>query len=104
MTTKTTRQQARRNKRAYEQAKIQAEPDGMVCGFLDKDGTPHYFTMAKDADEVDVRARAFESIHGRPMNRAELLLDAAVAGDFVKAYEQAMTHYLDRSEDGSSAD
>ncbi len=102
MDTKVTRRQERANKQAYEHAKAEAGDDGMVCGFHDKDGTPHYFIVAKEADEVDVRSRAFETIHGRPMNRAEGLLDAAVAGDFVRAYEQVMTHYLDRSEDASS--
>ncbi len=104
MTTTVTRRQIRENRKAFLRASEQAGDDGSVCGFHDKDGKPHYFVVSKDAEEGDVRARAFETIHGRPMNRAEELLDAAVAGDFVKAYEQAMTHYLDRSEDGSSAD
>ena len=99
MDTKVTRRQERANRRAYEHAKSEAGTDGVVCGFHDKDGTPHYFIVAKEADEVATRARAFETIHGRPMSRAEELLDAAVAGDFIKASQQAISHYLDRSED-----
>ncbi len=102
MATKVTRRQVRENTEAFQRAQDQAGDDGSVCGFHDEDGTPHYFIVPKGADEVEVRARAFETIHGRPMNRAEQFLDAAVAGDFVKAYEQAMTHYLDRSEDAVS--
>ncbi len=102
MDTKVTRKQERANKRAYEHAKSEAGDDGMVCGFHDKDGTPHYFIVDKGADEIATRARAFETINGRPMNRAEELLDAAVAGDFIRASEQALVHYLDRSEDAST--
>ena len=74
----------------------------MVCGYTTPEGEPHYFVVPKDASEEAVRARAFETIHGRPMNRAEELLDAAVAGDFIKASQQAISHYLDRSEDAST--
>ncbi len=102
MATTVTRRQIKENKEAFQRARAEAGEDGTVCGFHDEDGTPHYFVVRNEADEVEFRARAFESIHGRPMNRAEQFLDAAVAGDYVKAYEQAMTHYLDRSEDAIS--
>ncbi len=104
MTTKVTRRQIRQNQQAFQRAQTQAGDDGTVCGFHDEDGTPHYFVVPKDASEVELRARAFETIHGRPMNRAEQLLDAAAAGDFVSASAEAMAHYLDRSEDGPSTD
>ena len=98
MSTTATRRQIRKNKEAYEHAKTEAGADGMVCGFHDKDGTPHYFIVPRGADEAVVRARAFEGVNGRPMNRAEQLLDAAASGDFVDASQQALAHYLDRSE------
>ncbi len=91
-----------RNKQAYQNAKTEAGDDGSVCAFHDEDGTPHYFVVPKDAPEAVVRARAFEAVHGRPMNRAEQLLDAAASGDFVRAYEQVMTRYLKRDDDASS--
>ena len=102
MTIKETRRQTRRNREAFLRAQTKAGDDGMVCGYTNSEGEPHYFIVPKDASEEAVRARAFETINGRPMNRAEGLLDAAVAGDFVKAYEQVMTRYLDRSEDAPS--
>ena len=104
MDTKVTRRQIRENTKAFQRAADQAGDDGSVCGFHDEDGTPHYFVVPKGADEGEVRARAFETIHGRPMNRAEQLLDAAAAGEFIKAYEQVMTNYLDRGEQEVAAD
>lgn len=98
MDTKVTRRQIRQNRQAFLRASAEAGDDGSVCGFHDENGTPHYFVVPKAADEVTVRARAFETINGRPMNRAEQLLDAAAAGDFIAAYEKVMTHYLDRGE------
>ena len=102
MSIPVTRRKTRRNKQAFQRAQIKAGDDGMVCGFHDEDGTPHYFVVQKDAPEETVRARAFETIHGRPMNRAEQLLDAAASGDFVRAYEQAMNHYLHGDDNASS--
>ena len=92
----------RRNKAAFLRAKTKAGDDGRVCGVTDENGTPVYFVVSRDATDEEVRARAFEVRHGRPMNRAEMLLDAAANGDFVRAYEQAMTHYLTRDDDASS--
>ncbi len=97
-----TRRKTRQNKQAYQRAKAEAGDDGTVCGFHDEDGTPHYFVVPKDAPDVGVRARAFESVNGRPMNRAEQLLDAAASGDFVRASEQALEHYLDRDDDAGA--
>lgn len=102
MSIPVTRRKARRNKQAFQRALITAGDDGSVCGFQDEDGTPHYFVVPKDAPEELIRARAFEAVNGRPMNRAEQLLDAAASGDFVRAYEQAMTNYLKRDDDASS--
>ena len=102
MSIAVTRRKTRRNKQAYLNAKTEAGDGGSVCGFQDEDGTPHYFVVPKDAPEDLVRARAFEAVNGRPMNRAEQLLDAAASGDFVRAYEQVMTRYLKRDEDASS--
>ena len=104
MIIKETRRQSKRNKQAFERAKGEAGDDGTVCGFHDKDGTPHYFVVRNAADEAEFRARAFETVNGRPMNRAEQLLDAAASGDFIDASQQALAHYLDRSEDGPSTD
>ncbi len=94
----STRLLNRRNKQAFARAKEEAGETGMVCGFHDEDGAPHYFVVEKDLSAEDLRARAFQAMHSRPMNRAEQLLDAAAAGDFIRAYEQAMTHYLDRDD------
>ncbi len=104
MSTKVSRRQIRQNTEAFQRAKEQAGDDGTVCGFHDKDGTPHYFVVRNAADEAEFRARAFETVNGRPMNRAEQLLDAAASGDFIDASQQALAHYLDRSEDGPSTD
>ncbi len=102
MSIAVSRRKTRRNKQAYLNAKTEAGDDGSVCGFQDEDGMPHYFVVPKDAPEGVVRARAFEAVNGRPMNRAEELLDAAASGDFVRAYEQAMNHYLHGDDDASS--
>jgi hypothetical protein len=99
MSITVTRRKNRRNKQAFQRALSTAGDDGSVCAFQDKDGVPHYFVVPKDAPEELIRARAFEAVNGRPMNRAEQLLDAAASGDFVRAYEQVMTHYLKRDDD-----
>lgn len=98
MTIKATRRQAKANRQAFQHAQSQAGDDGVVCGYTTDEGVPRYFIVPKDASEESIRARAFETIHGRPMNRAEELLDAAVAGDFIRASEQAISRYLDRTE------
>lgn len=87
-------QNRRQNRRAFLKAQRQAGADSMVCAYLDRDGTPRYFTAPKDAPEGVIEARAFELKNGRPMNRAEEILSAAKRGDFLSAYENAMDHYL----------
>jgi hypothetical protein len=88
----------RRNRQAFEKARAEAGETGMVCGYTAEDGTPHYFIVPRGASDEEIRDRAFQAIHGRPMNRAEMLLAAAANGDFVRAYEQTMAHYLERED------
>jgi len=67
-----------RNRRAFEQAALEAGDDEIVCGTL-IDDKPVYFTMPADATEAQVRERAFEVRTGRPMTKIEhTLLDIAV--------------------------
>lgn len=89
----------RQNKAAYAKAKRQADEEGgRVCGTVDDEGTPIYFVVPQDATDEQIQARAFELKHGRPMNQAESLLQAAQNGSFVDAFEQAMRHYLSGKE------
>jgi hypothetical protein len=97
MSTLSDRRRDRRNRAAFNRAKTKAGEDGMVCGYTDPEGNPRYFVTPRGTPDEEVRERAFQAIHGRPMNRAEQLLDAAQSGDLIRAYEQAMTHYLDRT-------
>lgn len=83
-----------RSSRAFRRAQEAAGEDEMVCGYWDAKGKPRYFVAPRGADEVELRQRAFEAKNGRPMTEGEQLLDAALNGDFVSAFEQAMSHYL----------
>lgn len=87
--------QTLQNRAAFKRAKEQAGEDGRVCGITDEEGTPRYFVVGADASEEEIQARAFEARYGRPMNRSEQLLASAMNGDFVRAYEQAMTTYIE---------
>lgn len=93
---------SRRNKRAFARAKKTAGEDGMVCGYTDADGVPRYFVVPRGTTDEVIRDRAFQAIHGRPMNRAEQLLSAVQAGDFLAAADAALAHYLDRTPDAPS--
>lgn len=97
---------ATKNRQAFKRAKRVAGDTDIVCGFHDPEGNPHYFVVPRDASEEEIRRRAFEAKHQRPMNRAESLLDAALSGDFVRAFESTMAHYFegrDDAVDGGSA-
>ena len=61
----------RRNKRAYEKAKAGAGENEVVCGTLDENGKPIYFTMPRDATVEQVRNASFELRFGRPMTPYE---------------------------------
>lgn len=70
-----------------------------MCGYTDRDGVPHYVVVPRSASDEQIRDLIFQAQHGRPMNRAEMLLSAAQQGDFLRAYEDAITHYLTRERD-----
>jgi hypothetical protein len=93
---------ARRNKKAFARAQKSAGEDGMVCGYTDAEGTPRYFVVPRGTPDEEIRDRVFQAVHGRPMNRAEQILTAVQAGDFLAAADQALTHYLQREPDAPS--
>lgn len=93
------RRRNRRNRAAFDRARETAGEDGMVCGFNDEDGTPRYFVVARGAPDDEIRERIFEVRNGRPMTKAEKMLDAGLSGDLLRAYEEALAHYLVREPD-----
>lgn len=84
----------RRNRAAFLKAQRAAGEDGRVCGTYSEDGEPLYFVVSRDATDDEVRLRAFEAKHGRPMNHAEELLAMAQSGDLVREAEAAIGRYL----------
>jgi len=66
------------NRYAYQKAVRAAADNEVVCGTVTEKGQPVYFTMPADADDHQVRSRAFELRHGRPMSSVEeTMLDIA---------------------------
>lgn len=61
----------RKNKRAFEKARAKAGKDEVVCGTLDKDGKPIYFSMPSTATAEAVREASFQLRFGRPMTPYE---------------------------------
>lgn len=62
------RKKADRLRQSYEEAKAEADRLGLsLCGTLEPDGTPVYFTMPQGASDDEVEARAFRVRHGREM-------------------------------------
>src|SRR5690606_27261827 len=88
-----------RNKAQFAAAKRKAGEDGMVCGYLDSDGRPHYFVVPKDATEADVRRIAFQVRHGRPMTPAEELLDAFYNNELIDEYKGSLQRYINEYQD-----
>lgn len=84
-----------RNKARFAKAQRAAGEDGMVCGYTDEDGVPHYVVVPKDASDADIRRLIFEHRHGRPMQPSEELLDAFLSGDLLREYEETLTKYIE---------
>jgi len=66
-----------RNRRRFKRELAQADEREIVCATL-RDGVPTYFRMPADAEDMEIRDRAFEIREGRGMNQIERkLLDIA---------------------------
>ncbi len=67
-----------RNRRSFQKTLADTDDGEMVCGTVDLDGNPLYFTMPREATDREVRAEAFRVRHGRRMSHLEeKLLDIA---------------------------
>ena len=84
----------RRNRARFRAAQKKAGPDGRVCAVYSSNGEPIYFAVPKDATDEQIRRLAFQAKHGRPMTRAEELLDAALNGDLLRAANEALANYV----------
>lgn len=70
-----TPEQLAENRRAFEEAKQEAETTGgMVCGTILPDGRPCYYVVPSDSDDLDLVKRAFALKNGREMTQGEQLL------------------------------
>lgn len=83
------------NRAAYAKAAEQASEGDMVCGVMGPDGHPRYFVAPKDAEEPELRRRAFEAKHGRPMTDGEALLDAYISGELKSAAIDTLKGYVE---------
>lgn len=46
----------------------------MVCGTIDSKGRPVYFTMPREASDMEVRSEAFKIRNGRELSQIETSL------------------------------
>lgn len=92
----------RRNKARFAKARRAAGEDGMVCGYTDENGEPQYVVVPKGASDGEIRRAIFEHRHGRPMAPSEELLDAFMAGDLVREYEDVLRTYIDQGREDLS--
>jgi hypothetical protein len=77
----TNRAKNRRNRRAFEKTTSAVAEDEQVCGTLDVEGKPLYFTMPSSATDAEVRAQAFELRNGRSLSGVEQSLIRIVERD-----------------------
>jgi hypothetical protein len=57
-----------------DEADAAVKPGEQVCACLLDDGSPRYFTIHQDADDLEVQHAAFQVRNGRPMSGAEKVL------------------------------
>lgn len=64
----------------YERERQKAAEEGLVlCGTYLDDGTPVYYTVPPDADDLEIQTKAFTIRQGRPPSAGEGLLTAMAA-------------------------
>tara|TARA_R100000458_G_C8275283_1_gene250304 strand:- start:2793 stop:3038 length:246 start_codon:yes stop_codon:yes gene_type:complete len=75
------------NRRAFRSAEKDLNENEMLCGTM-INNKPHYFSMPKDATDMEVREHAFELREGRKMSSIERSLLSIAEG----AQQNAVRH------------